>query len=363
VDKLVARICARPNPDYGTARGQPLDRIYRCLYFFCGHPFLANYLYGCLTTSTCSVCITCLATWTNTTALARVLHRYYSTPKSQDAFHHQRQIILCNSGSADSSLIELIQLHFAWHRRGRILWLFPTVSTALFCIIAFTLAGGFSSQISSSAGTEAVLDGINCGQPNLGNVSLAALDSWVANQVNNGLNYVQQCYSANSSGLIDCKSFVKERIPSYINNTAPCPFANELCRSNSSNLILDTGYLNSHYDFGINAPPDQRILLRRVLQCAPLTTTGRATDYQDEKFGNRTRYSYGDANFGSSNATLAKNYTYIAESLNSQCFPDKTSDMDYRLGLHSSPPGVRPRRIHLRSSLALSPLQNRLTWP
>lgn len=273
-----------------------------------------------------------LSVYINTNESALVLHRCYSTPKPQDAFHHQRQIILRNSGSADSSLAELVRLQLAWRRRGRILWILPTALTALFCALAFTIAGGFSSQISSSTGSEVILDGTNAGQVNpiLEIIDLPLYGSYMANKVNNGLNYVQQCYSDNSSGLTDCKSFVKERIPSYINDTAPCPFANGLCRSNSSNLVLDTGYLNSHYDFGINAPPNERILLRQVLQCAPLTTTGRTIDFQDKKYGNRTLYNYGGLNLGEGSTT---NYTYMVDSLDSQYFVDETSAEGYAVEL------------------------------
>lgn len=34
-----------------------------------------------------------------------VLHRYYSTPDRRDALHHQRQVVLRNTSSADSALV------------------------------------------------------------------------------------------------------------------------------------------------------------------------------------------------------------------------------------------------------------------
>ncbi|KAI3325290.1 hypothetical protein HD806DRAFT_521573 [Xylariaceae sp. AK1471] len=59
------------------------------------------------------------------------------------------------------------------------------------------------------------------------------------------------------------------RIPSYISNKEPCPFLGGISQTNPSNLILDTGYMDSHNHFGMNAPPDQRILVRRLI---PLRT-------------------------------------------------------------------------------------------
>ncbi|KAF4545925.1 Cytochrome p450 protein [Lasiodiplodia theobromae] len=59
---------------------------------------------------------------------------------------------------------------------------------------------------------------------------------------------------------------------------SPAPMA-ALCLSRKafrqdSNIRIDTGYLDSNLDFGINTPRDQHWLYRRVTHCAPLKTEG-----------------------------------------------------------------------------------------
>ncbi|KAI0185775.1 hypothetical protein EV127DRAFT_473165 [Xylaria flabelliformis] len=246
-----------------------------------------------------------------------IFHRNYSTIQPRDTLHHQRQIILRNSGSPDSSLLKLAQLSWAWRRSPRsLIEILPTALTALLCVAAFTLAGGFSSQISSSVGNEVLLDGNNCGTLVSNGSSLPVeLASYFAELFNNARNYVQQCYSTGSSGLIDCKAFVTERIPLFINDTAQCPFQNHVCRSNTSNLILDTGYLSSHDHFGINAPPNERMFIRRVLHCGALTTAGFTRRYEDRN-GNYTLYDYGTSFKAFGNLTFTNQAKAIEDQYN-----------------------------------------------
>lgn len=86
----------------------------------------------------------------------------------------------------------------------------------------------------------------------------------------NYANYAQQCYSANSSsGMFDCTSFVRP---------GSMDFQNGLSRSDDANIRLDTGYIDSNNELGMNAPEDERVLLGAVLSCAPLSTEGCTTD-------------------------------------------------------------------------------------
>lgn len=167
-----------------------------------------------------------------------------------------------------------------------------TLLLAILCTVTFTLAGGFSSQIqlgSDNLGGSVLLKSDNCAiLPDI--TSLQQQVAWektVAKFFYTASNYVQQCNSQNSTGLTDCSYFVTQRLPGYINTTAPCPFSESICRSNSSNLELDTGFVDSHTHLGINAPPNERIFFRRKLQCAPLVTEG-----YNSPNGNFTQYNY-----------------------------------------------------------------------
>ncbi|KAI1746595.1 hypothetical protein F4782DRAFT_524054 [Xylaria castorea] len=259
------------------------------------------------------------------------IHNYYSTVEPRDVIHHQRQLILRNTESPDAGLLKLGQLLWAWRHSSSILRILPGLLIASFCVAAFTIAGGFSSQISSSAGTEVLLNGINCSllQFRQNPSNFVPYDSWVSQLFSNALDYVQQCYSNDSSGLMGCKEFVTERIPVFINDTAPCPFPGPVCRTNTSNLILDTGYLDSHHHFGINAPSDERILHRRIVHCAPLITTGFSRDYQNQH-GNYTLFDYGTS-IASSDGL---DFTYKAKSIETQynIFKDDIVTGEYLLG-------------------------------
>jgi hypothetical protein len=193
---------------------------------------------------------------------------------------------------------------------------------AIFCTVAFTLAGGFSSQVqlgSDNLGGAVLLNGDNCAiLPDI--TSLEQQVSWektVAKFFYTASNYVQQCYSQNSTGITDCNYFVTQRLPGYIDATAPCPFNDSICRSNSSNLELDTGFVDSHTHLGINAPPNERIFFRRKLQCAPLVTEG-----YNSPNGNFTQYNYGHQWVSTSQPGTEDrpyyNFTYEVESLDKQ---------------------------------------------
>lgn len=199
----------------------------------------------------------------------------------------------------------------------------PALLLAILCTIGFTLAGGYSSQIqlrSDNIGSAVLLDGTNCSV--IGRITSMsqqnAYEKLAAGLIGTANNYVQQCYSANSTGLTDCNYFVSQRLPGFMNDAAPCPFRSSLCRSNSNNLALDTGFLDTDAHFGLNAPPEERLLIRHKLQCAPLLTKGHVSLH-----GNYTRYDYGPAwaefSTESEEYSIGRlNYTYEVPNLDNQ---------------------------------------------
>lgn len=244
--------------------------------------------------------------------LCFLIHSRLSTPIPRDALHHQRQAILRNSGSATSDLWTLVLVVWVWRRTAvRLLArMMPLIGTATFCAIAFTIAGGFSSQISTGISNEALLDGSNCGITTVG-TDISSITSdvaafYVANQALNANNYAQQCYSANTSHTFDCTSFVNPTLPSTVDYNAPCPFEQGICRSENANIRLDTGYIDTSKHLGINAPANERILFRSIFDCAPLETRNHSENVTLPGGGNYTRYSYGQG------ISYAANFTYEA---------------------------------------------------
>ncbi|KAK3317247.1 hypothetical protein B0T19DRAFT_488545 [Cercophora scortea] len=256
-------------------------------------------------------------------------HRYYSTPTPQDGLFHQRQAILRNSATPESSLLSLGQLYWAWRRSAqRALWrMLPTFIFALLSIIAFTAASGFSSRISTAIGNEVLLDGTNCGilrgfstDTVPGTIMDAAvLNAYVGTHMSNVAKYAQQCYGPQTSrsDMFDCASFIIDQLPMQVNESAECPFKDGICRSENSNIRLDSGYIDSRDHLGLNAPKHHSIQIRRVFHCAPLRTEGYTSDVVGLN-QSYTRYHYGYSHVPDPVHGGPSNYTYEADTLEVQ---------------------------------------------
>lgn len=253
-----------------------------------------------------------------------VLHRSYSTAEDRSAIHHQRQVILRNSRSADSALFEILSLLWTWrkYRLRRIGGLIPLIILSTCYLAAFTAAGGFSSNISSAIGDEVLINGENCGNFKTNDTveGLSLDNEWVSEQSNSAANYVQQCYRTNQSDTTtSCNKFVRSSLRTHtINTTAECPFQHQICRKPQSALRLDSGYIDSNDDLGLNAPENERFAVRYVLHCAPLKTTNY-TSHVEENGRGWDKYHYGTKVLGpSDNRTGLTNYIFKIEDLDSQ---------------------------------------------
>ncbi|KAI1368962.1 hypothetical protein F5Y08DRAFT_353496 [Xylaria arbuscula] len=225
-------------------------------------------------------------------------HQLFSTNKPQDALYHQRQVILRNSSSPQSTLWSLVQL--GWGPKGssirKVRNTLGLASLALLCLASFTVVTYVLPLLSSSAGDEVLLQPGRCGFLDSGMITNATeynllIPPRTANLVSNAANYATQCY-ANSSGTLGCTGFIKDRIPTLAQFNATCPFDESVCRNNDSNLFLDTGYVDSHDHFGLNTPAKDRILFRKTLHCAPIVNKGYTTFVQSPT-GNFSRYHQG----------------------------------------------------------------------
>lgn len=261
-----------------------------------------------------------------------VLHRYYSTSADRSAIHHQRQVILRNSRAAESALYEILSLFWTWRksRIQRIAGLIPLIMFSACYLAAFTTAGGFSSNISSSIGDEVLINGQNCGTL-VGNVSVESstiATQWQSELSNSAANYAQQCYSTNQSNATTaCNKFVRSKLSTYtMNTTAECPFQHQICRNPLSTLRLDSGYIDSNDDLGLNAPKDERFAYRYVLHCAPLETDNYTSHAIEDDRG-WDRYHYGTNPIGpADNQTGFVDYIYTMMDLDSQyALPNDTS--------------------------------------
>ncbi|ETS78241.1 hypothetical protein PFICI_10303 [Pestalotiopsis fici W106-1] len=252
------------------------------------------------------------------------LHRIHSTPEPKGAIHHQRQVLLRNAASMESALVTLFSLVKSWHARkhAKLSTLLPLFGFTIFIVAAFTVAGGFSSRISSGISDEVLIDGNNCGIVSMsvgsGLDSFEAFVQYVSRAYTDAANYVQQCYSEESSGVLDCDRFVVKQLKTEtIQTNRSCPFRGDICRSNNTNIRLDTGYIDSHDHLGLNTPPNERIAYRYVLECAPLKTEGYVSHVV---LVNVTwaQYHYGTKNYGGTDNRTSLNYTHQVQDLSYQ---------------------------------------------
>lgn len=251
------------------------------------------------------------------------IHHLYSSEAARDGLHHQRQAILRNSANGASGFASFCQVLWAWRHdthhpyRRTLPILFYTVLT----ISLFSVAGIFSSKISSMTGNEVLVKSSHCAtlNPDVDNKLPVLLHDWFPYRTHRVLawrNYAEQCYRKSSDQEF-CKVYVKTRLPYKTDRNASCPFRDGVCRSASQNLLLDTGYLDSLHDLGLNTPPTERFLWRQMTRCAPLVTKPyeqhiNVSYHKTDVVRPYTRYYYGER--GDIQLFMNENYTYTYPS-------------------------------------------------
>jgi hypothetical protein len=268
--------------------------------------------------------ITIFVTVTNTrfwSIFSYCLHQAYSTPKPQDALHNQRQAILRNAGSSESGFWMFLHLFWAWRKHGkktvfkRIM--LPLV-LSLLSLTAFAVAGIFSSRVAMAVGSEVLVTGINCGTGSTTQglskateSDLASANAYQINRLHSSYNYALLCYG-NSTFAADCPTFVKESLPIEITRDVSCPFPGQekICRNETGAIRVDSGYLDSHSDLGINAPPESRFKYRIVWDCAPVIHESYSLSTNGSDGSNTTDADYPMVNFMYGNSSKYGNATY-----------------------------------------------------
>ncbi|KAF2726818.1 hypothetical protein EJ04DRAFT_582442 [Polyplosphaeria fusca] len=248
------------------------------------------------------------------------LHQLLSDPTvSHEGFYHQRQAILRNSDTALQGGWELFTVVLAWRRsrsgqrvirRGIPLAAFAVVMSA-----SFSLAGIFSSRVSTEQTSEVLLSGASCDRDIDYPTFVREYAPWTVQRQQEFLFYARSCYQDNSD-IEGCNFFVKPRLQFQRETNASCPFDNSICISEWGNLRIDTGFINTNDDLGMNTAPGDRLEFRHVYQCAPLKTESYSelVDYEDPRRQNQTtkifRLFYGEFAGWSVFRPEYQNYTY-----------------------------------------------------
>lgn len=197
----------------------------------------------------------------------------YCTGISQDprpAFHHQRQFLARNLTSPGSFALEMVKVCWAWRRQRPWSTLALMTFLSLVCSAGFLAAGIFVSLAVSNVGIKVLVDSASCGFLTWQNETTNVNVQFQQLALNQASNYAEACYNK-TGDLPQCNIYAQPNIPIHQVSDAECPFPG-LCKTPSA-MRLDTGLLDSHTTFGINAPLNARVQMQRVVTCAPIDTT------------------------------------------------------------------------------------------
>lgn len=226
-----------------------------------------------------------------------------------DGLHHQHRVLLRNTTSPTAFALDILLGSWAWrsrvrHLRRRYIGYFLL---ALTNTIAFSMAGVFSSRVGNTD-SEVLLRSDNCGWLNY-NASYW-VDTALANAEGKVLlsqvqAYAQSCYSTSDSLTSTCNTLVRSNLSWTTDHITDCPFENGVCLTPYS-LFLDTGLIDSALDLGLNAPPEDRVTIRKTNTCAPLNTTNfsnmdltrAGSPYTSGNSSDQMQLSYGAGNEG-----------------------------------------------------------------
>ncbi|KAI0382083.1 hypothetical protein F5Y04DRAFT_288225 [Hypomontagnella monticulosa] len=261
-------------------------------------------------------------------------HQVYSDPSTNpgDALYHQRQVILRNAAEPTVGILRFFQLLTLWGHNPRVKRplrrIIPVLVCAFLIACGLAAASGFSAKITQ--GNEVLVDGRNCGIPVAGPTRVSELDGYIYSYYSEDQQidstYAQQCYSESGlSSSIGCNSFVRQKLPFSIVNNATCPFADSICRSRDSNILLDTGLIDTHTDLGVNSPVSERFKYRMTLHCAPLEWHNHTRIHNLSDTRSVIQYLYG-ANYRYDNG-----WNWTVEAFN-----DVNKDQN---AIHNSVPG------------------------
>jgi hypothetical protein len=192
-------------------------------------------------------------------------------------------------------------------------------------IVAFISAAAFSSRVTSRGANEALIKSSLCGWPD--DHVITNFGNWTSEEIKIADNmfvmahesyreaatYVRSCYGdVKSSYSSMCDSYVTTRIESYVEETAPCPFADGTCMTPA--ISIDSGLLDSDLDLGITATAGNRVQVRKAITCAPIPaeqeysvgnitvtpdlneTSGQVYYYLGRNLAEDTRFTYSVTN-------------------------------------------------------------------
>jgi len=207
-----------------------------------------------------------------------------------DRLRRIMQVILRNSGGPASAVWEFALLPLqGGHGRDRIprknLYMRCTffIFIAFATVSSFSAASIFSSQVTKATGNSTLLYSKNCGYARYPDGFDPSFSKFLRTMklAQDAAGYARACYGS-TDNLLQCNSYPRKQIKWETDTNASCPFDTGRCLNDLA-VSFDTGPIDTHEIFGVNAPPQNRITYRRRTTCAPLVLDDisrmeRATD-------------------------------------------------------------------------------------
>ncbi|KAK5174886.1 uncharacterized protein LTR77_000022 [Saxophila tyrrhenica] len=226
-------------------------------------------------------------------------HEVRVSKDSRDTLHHQLQVVLRNSSTPDGTAFTFLKQAWYWGKQSTssavrclgwavlaIAWSLVFAALGIVLPIAVVNLSDDLRQISSNT----------CGYympPNDG----SSINDYNAKTLNDSITaaqYVSDCYVEMPDRHL-CDGFAVPKLHRFAGTETSCPFATNVCLPGVQGYQIDSGYLDSLHELGINFPPKDRLKYRKVTTCAMLNDGGSYTQRSDLGTG----YFYGMMSSGS----------------------------------------------------------------
>ena len=207
--------------------------------------------------------------------MAFTLHEWRTSSSAKDALFYQEQVVLRNSTTGPGDVWQLLQMGHAWRKKGAKarrrtfgLLLFPLLIWS-----AFTVAGLFVSRITTPGykANNVLMKPGTCGFTSIDGTTQSGIfanANRVANDTSVARAYAQKCYAADK-GTPGCASLPVQSLNYTVDTAASCPFDGSRCIGGAFGALqIDSGWIDSHHDLGINARASDRVQVRLVNTCS-----------------------------------------------------------------------------------------------
>lgn len=159
------------------------------------------------------------------------------------------------------------------------------VLTAALHAFGLAVAGIFASTVINTR-SDILLKPGQCGSwilPQLPsnekqNIQTAQFEQHLSEIVTKSAQIAYQCYNASVALTETCNAYGRRLLEPTVTMSRHCPFDSSMCISNSA-VQMDSGFISSLNDLGINSHPSESVSFRKRVTCTPMRTKGLTSTY------------------------------------------------------------------------------------